>query len=167
MTILGKKIIFSIFVILLSICPLVINAAEETITFKNEVINPGSFYYSFKRLWEKGVEKLQFSQQAKVNFYVSLLKTKFAELNYVVEKKMLSEVQGSSERFAYQTGILTEELVKQNKSEDKEKFIKEFEKYGKFLDKLRDKYPANSSFWMLIQHDINTLKILSEKLRSS
>lgn len=165
MTNLGKKIIFFIFVIFLSICPLVINAAEKTITFKNEVINPGSFYYSFKRLWEKGIEKLQFSRESKITFYQSQLKTKLAELNFVVENKLLSEVQQSSERFSYQAGILTNELVKQSKAEDKEKFIREFEQYGKFLDRLRDIYPANSAYWMLIQHDINSLKILSERLK--
>lgn len=163
MTILGKKIIFSIFVIFLSICqPLLINAAEETITLNNEVINPGSFYYSFKRLWEKGIERFQFSKEAKITFYQSQLKIRLAELNYVVENKLLSEVQSSSERFAYQAGILAEVG---EKGKDSEKLIQEFEKYSKFLDTLRDKYPANSSFWMLIQHDINTLKILSENLR--
>lgn len=166
MAILGKKIIFSIFVIFLSICqPLAVNAAEKNITFKNEVINPGSFYYSLKRIWEKGQEKLQFSKKAKITFYKSQLTTRLAELNYVVEKKLLSEVQSSSERFAYQAGILTEELVRQNKSADKENIIKEFEKFIPFLDSLRDKYEANSSFWMLVQHDINTLRILSDQLK--
>ncbi|MEK7616909.1 MAG: hypothetical protein AAB414_02555 [Patescibacteria group bacterium] len=160
-----KKLIFSIFVVFLIICqPLAIGAAEESISLKNEAINPGSFYYSFKRLWEKGLGKLQFSRQSKINFYQSQLKIKLSELNFVVEKKLLSEVQQASERFAFHAGILTDELIKQN-SKDKEKTIKEFEVYGKFLEKLRDVYPANTSFWMLIQHDINTLKILSERLK--
>lgn len=164
--ILGKKIFLSFFIIFLVIFqPVIIDAEEENVNIKNELINPGSFYYSFKRLWEKGIEKLQFSQPAKISFSQSQLKTRFAELNYVVEKKLLSEVQTSSERFAYQAGILTDQLVKQNQFEDKEKFLKEFEQYGKFLPSLRDKYPANSSFWMLVQHDINTLNILSEHLK--
>lgn len=137
--------------------------ANEQLSLPDTKINPGSFYYPFKRILEKGWEKLQFSKQAKINFYESLLKTKLAELNYVVEKKLLSQVQGSSERFAYYAGILTGELVKEN--EDKEKMVKEFEQYGKFLEKLRDKYEANSSYWMLIQHDINSLKILSDQLK--
>lgn len=165
MTISGKKIIFSVFVIFLVLFqPLVAGAEEETITIKNETINPGSFYYSFKRLWEKGLERLQFSKESRTNFYHSQLKVKLAELNFVVENRLLSEVQQSSERFAFQAGMLTDELIKQN-SKDKEKFIKEFQRYSKFLEKLRDIYPANTSFWMLIQHDINTLKILSERLK--
>jgi len=96
---------------------------------------------------------------------MSLLKTRLSELDYVVNNKVLSEVQTSSERFAYQAGILTQELIKQNNSDEKTKLVKEFEKYGNFLANLRDKYPANSSFWMLVQHDINTLSILSEHLK--
>lgn len=136
----------------------------EQLELPKTSVNPGSFYYSFKRLWEKGIEKLQFSKESKINFYDSQLKVKFAELNFVVENKLLGEVQKSSERFAFQAGILTDELMKQN-FKDKEKFIREFEAYSKFLEKLRDVYPANTSFWMLIQHDINSLKILSERLK--
>lgn len=131
----------------------------------NTKINPGSFYYPVKRVWEKGLEKLQFSTGQKIAFYKSQLKTRLAELNYVVEKKLLSEVQSATERFAYTAGILTEELIRQNKTAEKENLIKEFEQFGPFLDKLRDVYPANSSFWMLIQHDINSLKILSGTLK--
>ena len=166
MNILSKKIFFLAFFLLLIICqPVVIQAVEENLAIKNEVINPGSFYYSFKRLWEKGMDKLQFSKELKINFYKSQLKTRLAELNYVVENKLLSEVQQSSERFSFYAGILTDELVRQNKVQDKEKAIKEFEKYSIFLNKLRDNYPANTSFWMLIQHDINSLDILSKRLK--
>lgn len=154
--------IILIFVFFLAfLAPVIFATAELNLPDTN--INPGSFYYSFKRLWEKGMEKMQFSTQSKINFYQSQLNTRLAELNYVVENKLLSEVQASSERFAYYAGILTGELVKDNI--DKEKVIKEFEQMQIFLDKLRDKYPANSSYWMLIQHDINTLKILSESLK--
>ena len=165
MTISGRKIIFFIFAALLIIFQPLVIYAEENIIPKNESINPGSFYYSFKRLWEKGIEKLQFSKESKINFYQSQLKVKLSELNFVVEKKLLSEVQQSSERFAYQAGILTDELVKQNKTEDKEKITREFEQYSKFLENLRDKYPANSAYWLLIQHDINSLNILAKRLK--
>lgn len=138
---------------------------DGELNLPNTKVNPGSFYYPLKRVWEKGWEKLQFGKTQKIDFYKSQLKTRLAELNYVVEKKLLSEVQSSSERFAYTAGILTEELIKQNKAADKENLIKEFEKFSPFLDSLRDKYEANSSFWMLVQHDINTLRILSEQLK--
>ena len=161
-----KKISFSVLVVFFILCnPLIISAFEESVVLKNEIINPGSFYYPLKRLWEKGLGRLQFSSQSRNTFYESQLKIRLTELRFVVENNLLSEVQTSSERFAYQAGILSEELIKQNNVSGKENLIKEFGAYGKFLAGLRDKYPANSSFWMLVQHDINTLQILSEKLR--
>lgn len=164
MSTLGAKVIFSILLILLVMSQsLVMVWADENIAVKNEIINPGSFYYPFKRVWEKGSEKLQFDEQSKIVFYESLLNTRLAELNFVVENKLLSQVQTSSERFAYYAGILTEELIKNNK--DKTKVIKKFEQFSKILEKLRDNYPANTSFWMLVQHDINTLNLLSDKLK--
>lgn len=164
MTSLGARIIFSFLLIFLVISqPPVKVLAEESIAVKIEIINPGSFYYPLKRLWEKGMDKLQFGERSKIAFYESLLHTRLSELNFVVENKLLSEVQTSSERFAYQAGILTDELAKANM--DKEKTTKQFRQMQIFLDKLRDNYPANTSFWMLIQHDINTLQILSDKLK--
>lgn len=139
-----------------------INTSE--LNLPNTKINPGSFYYPAKRILEKGLERLQFNQGQKIFFLKSQLRTRLAELNYIVEKKLLSEVRSSSERFAYTAGILAEELIRQNKATEKENLIKEFEQFSPFLDKLRDVYPANSSFWMLIQHDINSLKILSGRL---
>lgn len=135
----------------------------EQLTLPKTTVNPGSFYYSFKRIWEKGQEKLAFSGDSKKSLYNSLIKTRLAELSYVVENRVLSEVESSSQRFAYQAGVLTDLVIKENK--DKQKTTEEFQQMQKFLEKLRDKYPANSSFWMLIQHDINTLTILSEKLK--
>lgn len=166
MNILGRKIFAAFLLFSFTLFqPLVLYAADENINIKNESINPGSFYYTFKRLWEKGNEKLQFSIQSKISFHDSLLKKRLSELNYVVNNKLLSEVQGSSERFAFEAGTLTNELCTENKADQKESLLKEFEQYSQFLPKLRDKYPANSSFWMLVQHDINTLSILSARLK--
>lgn len=155
----------SIIILLGILQPAIVSADQNIVDIKNEFINPGSFYFSFKRLWEKGLERLQFNTQSKINFYFSQFQVRIAELNYVVENKFLSEVQQSSERLAYQAGMLTDLLIEQNNNEEKQKYIKEFEKYKQSLEKLRDVYPANTSFWMLIQHDINTLEILSEKLK--
>lgn len=158
-------IIFSLTLLFFEPTWLVYAEGTEQLELPKITISPGSLYYSFKRLLEKGYQRIIFSKESKISFLISLLKTRLSELNLVVNKKDLSEVQGSSERFAYQAGILTEELLKQNNFNDKGKVIKEFENYSRFLSTLRDKYQANSSFWMLIQHDINTLSILSDRLK--
>lgn len=160
---LNSKILTLLLILTFSLTDLSPIFAGGQLNLPSTIINPGSFYYPLKRLWEKGYEKLQFSNDSKISFIQSQLKTRLAELNYVVEKKLLSEVQTSSQRFAYSAGILTEELIKENK--DKAKTIQQFQQMQDFLEKLRDKYAANTSFWMLIQHDINSLKILSDRLK--
>lgn len=157
-------LIFTIILTFPNTVSLVFGKEIVEIEIKNELINPGSFYYSFKRLWEKGLGQLMFSQDSKISFYKSQLKTRLAELKVVVNEKILSEVQRSSERFAFQAGILTNEVVKKNDPRIKKELIDEFEKYDPLLQKLRDRFEANSSFWMLVQHDINSLSILSERL---
>lgn len=139
--------------------------ADGELSLPTTKINPGNFYYNFKRLWEKTFEYLNFPTQSKISYRESLLKTRLAELKYIVDNKVLSEVENSSKRFSYQAGILVDLIEKQNDEDRKKKIKEEFQKYNKLLDNLRDKYPANSSFWMLIQHDINTLNILSDRLK--
>lgn len=157
------KIIASWVAIFIVVCqPQHLFAAEEELKIANENINPGSILYSFKRLWEKSSEKFIFDDKSRVSFHESLLKKRLAELRFVVEGKHLGEVQTSSERFAYQAGILTNNLLKTNNG--KEVAINEFNQLTNTLNRLRDAFPANSSFWMLVQHDINTLKILSDQL---
>ena len=59
MAIFDRKIIFAFLATLIIVFqPLPANA-QESISINNEAINPGSFYYSFKRLLEKGMEKFQ------------------------------------------------------------------------------------------------------------
>lgn len=144
--------------------PSFIHAAEDNLIIENETINPGSIYYPLKRLWEKASAKIQFNNQSKILFHESLLKKRLVELNYVVENKLLSEVQTSTERFAYQAGILVGKIEVRDLKK-KESIIQEFKDYNKYLEKLRDHFEANSSFWMLVQHDINTLKILADQIK--
>lgn len=159
-----KRILF-LTVILFSLHVNQIFAADQDLNLPSTIINPDSFYYPLKRAWEKLKGNFAFSTEGRIEHESSLIKIRLAELKFIVENKILSEVQHSSERFAYSAGILTDEVVKQGDKKKKEDLIKEFKKYSVFLEKLRDNYPANTSFWMLIQHDINSLEILSERLK--
>lgn len=166
MTRLIIKITLVLFIATIFIFPSIsFTAAKESenLELPKSVINPGSFYYPFKRFWEKGLEKIQFSDNSRISLGKSLLKTRLAELKNIVDNEILSEVQRSSERFAYQAGVLTQLVTKND--DEKKKIIEAFNEYTKFLEKLKIKFPADSSFRMLIQHDINTLEILSNSLK--
>lgn len=166
MTRLSWKAVFVLILIISFMQATLIHAGtSDGLDLPQTKINPGNFYYNFKRLWEKGLGQLMLSQELKISFHKSQLKARLAELRIVVDEKILSEVQRSSERFSYQAGILTNVIVKKDDAKTKGQLLEEFESYDPLLQKLRDRFEANSSFWMLIQHDINTLKILSERLK--
>lgn len=159
------KKIFQIFCLSLVVIFLVgnVKAYETQVVPTPQKIYPGSPYYPLKRLWEKISAKFLFFDDAKVNNNRRLLETRFSELFYVVDQKLLDEIQRSSERFAYQAGIYTESVKGKNNA-DKGFTKQELKKYIDDLGKLRDEFSANSSYWMLVQHDINTIGILSAQL---
>ena len=150
-------------------CFLIVNqvsASTEDIIINYPTITPNSELYPIKRLWEKGFHFVLFSQKMKFNYNEGLLKERLAELKYVAEKKLLSEIETSSNRFAHQAGVTIEQLRNLNDKGRVDKTLDQFKSYSKTLASLRDLYEANSSFWRLIQQDIDTLNILSDKIKN-
>ncbi len=167
------KIISSIFFVLFLII-LTQTGVFQTKVFATEltlpktIINP-DFYllYSIKRLFEKTIIITKLSRDSKVNYYRDLTLTRIAELKAIVDKNLLSEVEHTTERFSYQVGILSDYTAA-----NKKEFPKKTEEIGNFLASLkstlallRDKYHANSAYWLLIQHNINSIDINLQKLK--
>lgn len=143
-----------------------INRTDNKIPFKREGINPDSFYYPVKRIWEKFHLFILFVvPQSKINYERTLFDERLSELNYVAENRLLSKVESSSKRLAFQAGTFTSLLIKQNKAQDKNDLIRKFGEDMKLLARLRDLFPSNSSYWLFIQQDIDTFNILSSRLK--
>jgi len=137
--------------------------AQNNFQFKKSTINPDSFLYKIDRGLEKVFLKFQFSNNLKMNYYTSQLEERFSELDYIASNKKLGQFETTSQRFAAQAGTLVEHTVANNLEKDK---IREtLSNYKNHLPKLRDLYQANSSFWMLIQHDIDSLNLYLDKLK--
>lgn len=131
-------------------------------------INPNNYLlYSMKRLVEKAVVFTKITQESKTNYYKDLTYKRMAELKTVVDQNLLSEVQHSTERLSYEVGILSD-YVSANKTDTsiRNQEISHFlEDFKGPLATLRDQYPANSPYWLLIQHNINSIDINLEKLK--
>lgn len=161
-----KKII-TLFLIFLFACVYIQTtyASEfEKLNLPNQAINPGDFYYPPVRLWEKIIEKFQFNKEAKFKYSISLVDKRVSELGFIVKNRRLGEVQRSSQRLAFQVGTLTDFLIQQGDKQIKGQLKTRINTFFPALSELRDNFPANSSFWMLVQHDINSLKEYSQKL---
>ncbi len=157
------KFIIVIYAILLTSLPPLANA-QQTMGLPNIIIQPGTFIYPFMRLEEKIFERLQFNNEAKVKYYQDLVQKRLAELKYIVDNKYLDEVERSTQRVSYQEGILTDYVVNRKLNNKKQDLTDLFKKDKNILEVLRDKYPANSSFWMLVQHSINSIDLNLQKL---
>lgn len=142
-------------------------ASASELNLPNTLINPDKYiFFSIKRLVEKVSLYTQLSKESKANYYKNLTLTRMSELKYVVENKLLGEVEKSSQRLSYQIGILSDYIATNkelsNKKQDMNSLLISIKSP---LENLRDKYPANSSYWMLLQHNINSLNINLEKLK--
>lgn len=139
--------------------------SSEGLNLPDNKINPESFLYPLKRLSENILLKLNFNSDSKFKFYENLTRVRLAELKHVAERKLLGQIETSSQRFAYQAGILTDYIVGNKLNKEKDKILQSFEQYKPVLVKLRDLYPANSSYWLLLQQGIDTLNINADKLK--
>lgn len=155
---------FSVFVLLLSIAPVVFAQSPESFGLIPQKTLPGSSGYVFKRVKEKVTEFFKFSADSKYRYRKELLGKRVSEYVSLVEKKDLSQISDGSQRVAFEAGTLAESPARQSK-EKKAEIISLFEKYKPILEKMRDNFPANTPFWLLSQQDIDTMNILTEKLK--
>lgn len=124
-------------------------------------------FYSFKRLFENTIFFTKISAKDKMIYYQELTKKRMAELKYVGENKLIGFVQKSSERLSYQVGV-TSDLLAANK-ESLKSFSKDYmdllTDYKKILVGIRDTYSANSSYWLLVQQNIDSFDLNMEKIK--
>jgi hypothetical protein len=155
------------FVFSLTFYPLVnpINAeGPETYNLPTQKTLPGSSSYPLKRLKEKVGYFFAFSQNAKINYQLSLVEKRISEVVSLVDQKQIDPLELSGYRFAAQSGEAAN-LVVNGTPEQKGRVINQFNGYITILGKLRDKFPANSSYWLVMQQDIDSLKLLTDKLK--
>lgn len=146
--------------------PIKTSAAELDLPKIN--INPNYYLlYSFKRLFEKADYYLQFNDQSKLNYYQRLTLTRMAELNNMVKANSQSDIEQATQRLSYQIGMLSDFIVSHkislpNKQKEVSNLLNDLKDP---LANLRDHYHSNSSYWLLLQDNINTIDINLKKLK--
>lgn len=161
------KIFFALAATLLLINSESINVLAKTPELYNLIPQktmPGTAAYKLKRAKEKVFLLVALSQKSKFSYRQVLLGKRLSEIISLVDKNDALNVTNASQRFAYEAGMLAETASK-NKERYGQTTLLLFEKYKPILEELRDNFPANSAHWLLIQQDIDTLNILSDKLK--
>lgn len=151
-------------VLCLSIAPTVFAQTPESFGLIPQETLPGSPDYNLKRMKEKISGFFKFSKKAKINYRRDLLERRVSEYVSLIENKNQLDIANSSQRIAYEAGILTN--ISESESIDTKMGVVElFEKYKPILAKMRDNFPANSPSWLLSQQDVDTFNILSDRLK--
>ncbi len=155
------KKIFALIVIALFIYPNIVFAGVD---LQDPWVSPNSFLYPIKRGWENFTESMTFSKNDKYEKSSELLKERLRELNYIVKNNKKSENQRASERYSYIAGVSVDNLISLKDKSKNDEMKNLMNSHEEVLGGLRDRYPANSSYWLLIQQNIDTLNILNQKI---
>lgn len=143
-------------------------AFASNLNLPTTAINPDKYlFFSIKRLVEKAVLYSKFTQESKADYYKDLILKRAAELRYVVDNEILGEIERSSQRISSEVGTLSD-YVNVNKvklGKEKKPVSELLESLKPLLGELRDHYPSNSSYWLLLQHSINSIDLNLEKLK--
>ena len=136
--------------------------AGSNYEFKTKVDHRASF-------WEKVSEKInlftKFNKVGKAKYWRELIDTRFAEIKYAVDGSRLGDIEDMTSRYSTYLGYYSEFLIKNNLSSEKEITLSMFGKHSEILKGLQQKYEFDSAWWMLIEHDINTLVIFKDKIQ--
>lgn len=147
-------------VLLLS--PAEIDAKSELITQSElkmngfvgyEKLNPDSLLYIFKRASEKLTLNFKKNESKKREYKTVVLQRRFRELVYIINTQKTGFLEETINRYGSYVGSL-------NIPSDVDLKREEIENKTNMLRKLRDRYPANSPYWLQVQQAVDITKRL-------
>jgi len=106
------------------------------------------------KLVEKVTLYTKLGKPAKARYMERLLDKRLAELAYVVENDR-DAIEPSASRYSSYIGNLTNYMVKNNLTGEKEGALALYAEHHEVLLKLRDNFEWDSGWWLAIQHAVN------------
>ena len=118
----------------------------------------------FAKLFERVNLIFRFGSESKARYWQKLTDIRLAELKMVVDEGNNDWVEETSSRYSTYLGRYSEFVIKKQVKSQKETILKQFESHSEILAVLRDKYKYDSAWWLMIQHDINTIDIFKNRI---
>lgn len=118
------------------------------------------------RIWERITLFFKFSNNDKVGYEKYLVQKRFAELKYVIDDGQGNMIEETSSRYSTYLGRLTDRIVRNKMVDKKEEVLKIFESQLPVLEELLSRQEYNSGFWLLLQHDVNYLKLYIDQIKN-
>lgn len=117
------------------------------------------------RLFEKISLFFKFSKENKLDYMIYLQEKRLADLKYAVDNDEGDLIEELSSRYSTYLGNMTNFISERKIKYKKEEILKMMENHSKIIENLQKNFEFESGLWILLQHDINTLKIFSDKLK--
>lgn len=130
-----------------------------------ESVNPSDgFKYLIKRVKEKIALKFTFSKKKKEGYMLVLVKRRMAELAKIASENDVSNIEKASQRYFTTAGELTN-LLEANPDDDlKKQTLETFSAHTKIHRQLQTNFEDTRAQWRFLKHNIDYLKIYSDKL---
>lgn len=123
----------------------------------------------FEKVQEKITLFFKFSDNDKTDYYKYLTEKRLGELKLVVESESFVDkdfqLEQTTSRYSSYLGQTTDFVIGRRLLQKKEKLLSIYEEQRLVLESLRDHFPANSGWWLLLDQDATATKIYSDKLK--
>lgn len=134
--------------------------SASVIEVKYASINPtDQSKFAFKRLKEKVVlVLLTFMPAKKLDYQLSLVNERLAELKYIVDHKDITNIETVSERYFTTAGQTTAYANAKKLDQQKPKIIETLTQHLGVLEQLKSTYDMGTAEWRFLEHDSDYLK---------
>lgn len=120
--------------------------------------------------WDKLIERatlfFKFSDNDRFDYQKLLAEKRLSELKFVIDSGKGDLIEETSSRYSSYIGRLNN-FVMSKRLVDKRQDLQIMQSnHLEILQELSDKFEFDSGFWLLLQHDINTIKIHRDQLKN-
>lgn len=119
----------------------------------------------FERLKERITLFLKFSNDDKANYLQELADKRLGELVYIMTTGEGDPIEELSSRYATHIGRLAIFVTEKKTTKQKESLLQMYSNHLKVLNNIQQNFEFESGWWLLLQHDINTVKMSQDKLK--
>lgn len=118
----------------------------------------------FDRLKERITLLFKFSSGEKANYMQELTDKRLGELVYIMTTSEGDFIEELSSRYATHVNRLTSLIIDKNLDKNKQSLLKMYYTHLSILNNIQQNFEFESGWWILLQHDINTIKMSQDKL---
>lgn len=160
-----KKILLVFFISVFFLNTITVNAQGKIKQSSESAVKVDRISNIRDRLFEKISLFFKFSQEQKLDYLIYLQEKRLADLKYAIDNDNGDLIEELSSRYSTYLGKMVNFMSEKKLSYKKEEVLKMMENHKVILDTLQKNFKFESGFWLLLQHDINTIKIFSDKVK--